>query len=315
MASAEGLVKTGKSSVKTRRRRRIILIAGVLGVLIIAALVFGLSSRRPAPVDAPEAEKVLEIQKDLHFGVLIPAYLPGGFDRENVGIKVNNNGPAGEPKVDLTYRNRNNSYVYIQEWLAVNPDMETLNGSRPIQTKWGKSWLLTQGKSLVALWVDVGPLRISLSTNNPEEVSREQLIMAGESLGLASYLQVYSFYNELPVIQDVPPPLPFEVPLNADGVQELNLTITPGGYSPIRFAVKKGVPVKLNFRALGEVGCGSTLIFPSDPESENLAALTVSPEQPVQTIEFTPKIAGEFGFRCSTNCYRGIMTVREELQK
>ena len=64
--------------------------------------------------------------------------------------------------------------------------------------------------------------------------------------------------------------------MNAQGVQELTLVVTPGGYTPLRFAVKKGVPVKLTFRQLGQVGCGNDLpIFPADrpsPSSLTLAS-------------------------------------------
>ena len=141
-------------------------------------------------------------------------------------------------------------------------------------------------------------------------VSREQLVLAAETLGLASDLQVYSFATELPVIKDVAPPPPFEVSTNNQGVQEFNLTITPGGYSPMRFAVRKDVPVKLIFRALGQVGCGNALTFPSDPV--NPTTLELTSETDVQVLEFTPHLAGDFRFFCPHNTFRGIMTVREQ---
>ena len=94
--------------------------------------------------------------------------------------------------------------------MPVNPDMEILAGSRPIETKWGKGWLLTQGESLVALWVDVGPLRVSVYTPNTDVLPREQILGIANNLGPASNNQVFSFIVDSPVVKDVPPPPPFE---------------------------------------------------------------------------------------------------------
>ncbi len=77
----------------------------------------------------------------------------------------------------------------------------------------------------------------------------------------------------------------------------------------MRFAVQAGTPVKINFRALGQVGCGDTLIFPTSLDRS--VSVQVSGDSPVQIIEFTPQSPGEYGFRCTSNCFRGIMTVRE----
>jgi plastocyanin domain-containing protein len=76
--------------------------------------------------------------------------------------------------------------------------------------------------------------------------------------------------------------------------------------------VKQGIPVKLNFRQMGQVGCGSTMIFPADPQ--NKVALSLKSPEDLKVLEFTPSIAGNFDFECSSNCYRGIMTVRENGQ-
>jgi plastocyanin domain-containing protein len=130
-----------------------------------------------------------------------------------------------------------------------------------------------------------------------------------DTLGPASNRQVFSFVVDKPVVKELPPPPPFEVPLNEQGVQEFTLIITPGGYSPIRFAVRKGIPVKMTFRQLGQVGCGNTLIFPSDPT--NLVSLALASESDQQVLEFTPQHTGTFEFHCSHVMYRGLMTVRE----
>ena len=276
---------------------------------LVALGIWLLNSRPAASQEAPEADKVLAVQASMPFQILIPAYLPREFDRAGVEIKIDEIGPGGEPMVQLAYRTKRGSTLFVREWVPVNPDMETLAASRPIQTKWGKGWMLTQGTSLSVIWVDIGPLRASIYTHNLDVLSREQLLSMADTLGPASNRQVFSFVVEKPVVKELPPPPPFEVPLNEQGVQEFTLVITPGGYSPIRFAVRKGIPVKMTFRQLGQVGCGNTLIFPSDPT--NLVSLALASESDQQVLEFTPQHTGTFEFHCSHVMYRGLMTVRE----
>ena len=50
-----------------------------------------------------------------------------------------------------------------------------------------------------------------------------------------------------------------EVPVNAEGVQEVMLVVSRSGYTPIHFAVKAGIPVRLIFRQLGYVPGGNEL--------------------------------------------------------
>jgi plastocyanin domain-containing protein len=159
------------------------------------------------------------------------------------------------------------------------------------------------------LWVDVGPLRVSVYTPNRTLLTPEQLLEMAETLGPASNQQVFSFVVEPAQIRQVAPPPPVEAKLNAQGIQEIDLIVTPGGYSPLRFAVKKDVPVRLTFRQLGQVGCGNTLIFPADPQ--NPTSLELASAQDKQVLEFTPGQAGAFEFYCSHQMYRGIMTVHE----
>jgi hypothetical protein len=186
--------------------------------------------------------------------------------------------------------------------------METLAGSRPIETKWGKGWLL-QHKGLTAIWADVGATRVSVFSPDVKELTREQLLGIAESLGPASNKQVFTYIVDKPVVKDMAPPKPVQVPVGEDGVQSMTLVVTPGGYDPIRFAVKKDIPVRITFRQLGEVGCGNELVFPSDPE--NLAALKLENPADEQTLEFTPSQTGEFQFYCGHRMYRGLFTVTE----
>lgn len=259
--------------------------------------------------EAPEAQKVLDVQAKMPFQILIPAYLPKAFNRAEMEIDVNQLGPGGEPMVLLTYHSRKGDTLYVREWVPVNPELEVLAASRPIETKWGNGWFLRQGEGLQAIWVDIGPLRASIYTPDQETVPSEHLLAIADEMGPASNRQVFNFVVDPPELREVEPPPPVEIPINDEGVQEVDLIVTPGGYSPLRFSVRVGVPVRLTFRQLGEVGCGNELIFPADPE--NPSAVYLESESDKGILEFTPQSVGEFMFYCSHQMYRGIMTVRE----
>jgi hypothetical protein len=273
---------------------------------LVTILVGGCHS---TPKEAPEAEKILAVQSGMPFQILIPAFLPREFEREKVNVAIDDSGPGAEPMVQLTYSTTQGAVLFIREWVPVNPDLEVLSASRPIETKWGKGWLLLEGEDLAVIWVDVGPLRVSIYTRFLDLIKKEKILQMAETLGPASNRQIFTYVVGNPTIKEMAPPPPVEIKTNAEGVQELTLVITPGGYSPIRFAVKKGVPVRLIFRQLGEVGCGNEMIFPSDPN--NPVSLTLDNPGDTKVLEFTPQQTGDFQFFCSHQMYRGVMTVYE----
>ena len=294
---------------KNRFRRALwISLLAVGGSAVVAGIVL-VKYLFPTSTEAPEASRILEAQSGMPFQILIPAYLPRQFDRAQVDLKVNEAGPSGEPLVQLAYRTNKGATLFVREWVPVNPDMEVLASSRPIQTKWGRGWLLSQGTSLTALWVDIGPLRASVYTSQTDLFGNEQILAMADSLGPASNRQVFSFVVNPPQVREMPSPPPFEVPVNEQGFQELTLVVTPGGYTPLRFAVKRDVPVRLHFRQLGQVGCGNELLFPKDPE--NLVQVFLKSPFEKKTLDFTPRVAGDFQFFCSHQMYRGILRVRE----
>jgi hypothetical protein len=273
----------------------------------LAALVLaGCSS---APKEAPEAAKIQAAQAGMPFQILIPAYLPNSFDRANVMIDSSQMGEGGEPMVQLTYPTNEGAVLFIREWLPVNPKIEILSESRPIETKWGQGWLLSQGQDLATIWVDIGPLRVAVYTRFLDVLKLGDILEVANTMGPASNQQVFSFVVATPAIQQVAPPPPVEIKPDANGVQVVTLVVTPGGYSPLRFSVKKGVPVRLIFKQLGQVGCGNELIFPADPK--NPVSLTLKTPDDQQVIEFTPQQTGDFQFFCSHQMYRGVMTVHE----
>jgi hypothetical protein len=303
--------KPRKSAKRLNLNRRWLWLGG--GVIVLLVALGGwwaaTSSRAAETKEAPEAPRVLDLQADMPFQILIPAYLPKVFDRAAMEMSVNQTGPGGEPMVQLTYRTKNGESLFIREWVPVNPDKEILAASRPIQTKWGQGWLLRQGEALIAIWVDIGPLRASIYTRDQSVLPREELLAVAETMGPASNRQVFDFILNPPEVRAVEPPPPLEVPVSAEGVQEVDLIVTPGGYSPLRFSVKKDVPVRVTFRQLGRVGCGNELNL---PYGTNLAAgLKLKDAEDVQVAEFTPRKAGDFTFFCAHVMYKGIMTVRE----
>jgi hypothetical protein len=320
----EGIPESGQEGIMAKKRgqankkkklsvnNRRLFIGGLLVCLLVALAAGGfwaISGQASEPEEAPEAQKVLDVQADMPFQILIPAYLPKTFDRAGMEIAVNMTGPGGEAMVQLTYHTRNGSTLFIREWVPVNPDKEILAASRPIETKWGQGWLLRQGAGLVAIWVDIGPLRASIYTPNQTEITTQDLLGIAENMGPASNRQVFDFILEPPELRAVEPPPPLEIPINEAGIQEVDLIVTPGGYEPLRFSVMKDVPVRLTFRQLGRVGCGNELNL---PYGTNLSAgLKLKDAADKAVFEFTPKEAGDFTFFCAHLMYKGIMTVRQ----
>jgi Cupredoxin-like domain len=280
------------------------------GVLVSGLLVLGVWWLREKPAGyqlAPEANRIQVVQDDMPFQILIPAFLPAQFDRAGMQILADQKGPGSEPMVQLAYKTGSGATLFARQWVPVDPDKEILSQSTPVQTKWGKGWLLSQ-QNLTVLWVDVGPLRVSLYTEDLDTLSPQQLLQIADTLGPYTNQQVFTFTADRPAVQALKPPPPVQIPINSQGVQEVTLVVTPGGYSPLRFAVKKDVPVRLIFKQLGQVGCGNELIFPADPK--NPTSLTLASDTDTKTLEFTPHQSGDFEFFCSHRMYRGVMTVQ-----
>ena len=272
---------------KSLKRFRLLFLSGILvGLVVIVAAWWFIRSRASEQEEAPEAQKILDVQANMPFQILIPAYLPRQFDRPNMEIDVSQNGPGGEAMVQLTYHTRNAKTLYIRELVPVNPEMETLANSRPIETKWGEGWLLRQGETLAAIWVDIGPLRASIYTRDLDVLNVEYLLAVANNMGPASNRQVFSFILEPPEVRAIPPAPPVEAVIGEDGVQEIDLIITPGGYDPLRFSLKKGVPVRLTFRQLGEVGCGSELNLPT--ANGQITSLQLKSTSDAEVFEFIP---------------------------
>lgn len=92
-------------------------------------------------------------------------------------------------------------------------------------------------------------------------------------------------------------------PTIVDGVQPVTINILNTGYSPKRFAVKSGIPVKLTVNA-GEVySCATAFTF----RAFGINAF-VKPNTN-QVFTFTPDKKGLYTFSCSMGMYSGTMEV------
>ena len=99
-----------------------------------------------------------------------------------------------------------------------------------------------------------------------------------------------------------------QVPVNADGVQEVMLVVSRSGYTPLHFAVKAGIPVRLIFRQLGYVPGGNELFVRWGSRQETYLILTSPTDKKV--LDFTPQEPGEYRFSCPHDWYEGVMTVQ-----
>ena len=87
-----------------------------------------------------------------------------------------------------------------------------------------------------------------------------------------------------------------------DGVQVIRMTEGNNGYSPNKFSIKKGVPVKWIIDAKAPFSCASTVIIPALNISKDLKAGE-------NIIEFIPEEAGKLNFSCSMGMYTGVFNV------
>jgi hypothetical protein len=297
-----------QTSDQQRKARRIprYLFIGMLGAasLLVALLLSGYiwwKNNSAQPRLAPEAEQVLKAQIDLPFQALIPAYLPAHFDREKVEIQLDQTGPHGEQMLQLAYPTPKGNTLVLQEWL---PKPGAANASA------AQCRCVCASRGLCSpseVGLQVGALRVAISLSAANLLTYEQLSFVLDTLGPAANQQVFSRMEEVPVTFNVPPAV--EIPVNASGIQEVTLVVMPEGYTPPHFAVKKGTPVRLVFRQLGQVGCGNELVLQWGKDKS--ATLTLASASDKQTLEFTPEQAGDFRFSCPHLIYRGVMTVQE----
>lgn len=90
-----------------------------------------------------------------------------------------------------------------------------------------------------------------------------------------------------------------------NGVQVVRMTEGQSGYSPNKFTIKKGVPVKWVVNATAPFSCASSLMVSKLGIRKSLTAGE-------NTIEFTPTETGSIPFSCSMGMYTGVFTVVDD---
>jgi hypothetical protein len=284
----------------------------IAGLVILAILIPGflwVKASLTKPTEAPEVEKVLEAQTGLPFQALIPAYLPRRVDRTGVQIDTSQPGPGGEPMLQLLYPIRTGSLI-LQEWLPRTPTAGL--ASAAISTIQGMTVVRCNCQcqsetqcTLSDVELVIGALHINVKLSDTSILTPEEMQFILNTLGPATNSRVFSSMKDVPVTYSLPPAV--EIPLNDSGVQEVTLIVMPEGYNPAHFSVKKGLPVRLIFRQLGQVGCGNELIFSwGKGKSEELELASPSDQK---ELVFTPEETGDFQFNCPHRIYVGAMTV------
>lgn len=93
-----------------------------------------------------------------------------------------------------------------------------------------------------------------------------------------------------------------------NGVQIVRMTETANGYSPNKFTLKKGVPVKWVVTAKDPYSCASSLVMQKFNVRKNLLAGE-------NIIEFMPTETGQIPFSCGMGMYTGAFTVVDDQEK
>lgn len=294
----------GQTPKKSNSLRKGLLTGIFILVPLLLAGLLWLRINSSESGEAPEAERVLSAQAEMPFQVLIPAYMPKLFKREQVEIITDRPGPNGEKMIRLVYSTRKGDTLTLSEWLPIaQRSAKTVSNVRRCLCV-----CRTAGQcNMAGMELNVGSVQIRVEFSAPNLIYYDQLQLLLDTLGPAANRQVYSAVEDVPLSFSVPPPV--EIPVGPDGVQEVTLVVSAQGYSPVHFAVKKDIPVRLVFRQLGQVGCGNELIFQwGTRKTETLILVSASDKQ---VLEFTPGEAGEFRFNCPHLIYRGVMTVTE----
>ena len=86
--------------------------------------------------------------------------------------------------------------------------------------------------------------------------------------------------------------------------QLVRMTVQYGAFSPNRFVIKKGIPVRWEVQGVDISGCASTLVAPRLGINQTLV-------KGLNVFRFTPKEAGSIPFSCSMGMIRGTFSVVE----
>jgi uncharacterized protein len=97
-----------------------------------------------------------------------------------------------------------------------------------------------------------------------------------------------------------------EIPLMNQGFQEIHMTVDRYGWSPDKFVLKKGVPVKWIIEGEEITGCNNKIQVPK-------LGLEFDIKKGEQVIEFTPDEEGVVSWSCWMGMIPGVFVVKEDI--
>ena len=108
-------------------------------------------------------------------------------------------------------------------------------------------------------------------------------------------------YADMPIDESIPVSSGGQQPTGGQ-VQEVAVrALASGGYDNPTVNVKAGSPVKFDFSADPNAGCGRQLII------DNVGVNLVSRNGETVSATFTPKSPGQYRFHCGMNMFRGVL--------
>jgi sulfite exporter TauE/SafE/plastocyanin domain-containing protein/copper chaperone CopZ len=93
---------------------------------------------------------------------------------------------------------------------------------------------------------------------------------------------------------------------NGGAYQEIYMNVTASGWSPNKFLLKKGVPVKWVINGLEITGCNRAIKVPA-------LGLSFDIKPGLQTIEFTPNESGTIDWSCWMGMIKGVFEVKDDV--
>ncbi|AFR99331.1 cupredoxin domain-containing protein [Lentilactobacillus buchneri] len=84
--------------------------------------------------------------------------------------------------------------------------------------------------------------------------------------------------------------------------QTVNVTVA-GGYQPSVIKLKQGVPAEINFKRINDQGCLDVV------HSNELGFSEELPVNVTKTVQVPTDQAGEFGFSCGMDMFKGKVEV------
>lgn len=93
---------------------------------------------------------------------------------------------------------------------------------------------------------------------------------------------------------------------DAGGEQMISMEVSKNSFSPNKFTLRKGVPVKWVINAIELDECNEAIIVPQ-------LGLDIKLKPGVQVIEFTPTESGEIPWSCWMGMIPGVFIVNDDV--